>query len=114
MWYISRQSIEVAMAYGFKWDCGNHMSNEGNDPLHLVVMQPLGDAILCKVTIGRGPWGPPQNAPRRMDSDCKGGPHANSPRDDGARVCLCATEDRVQVPGPKLVEAYHNLHLWRN
>ena len=102
---LSWQSVEVAVDYGFKWDPGSHMRNEVNDPLQLVVMQPLDHAILYQVTIGRGPSGLAQNAPRGIYSDCKGG-------HDGADFCVRAVEDRAQVPGPKLVETYRSLYLW--
>ena len=114
MWYFSRQSREVTVDYSFKWDPGSHLSNEVNDPLQLVVMQPLYHAILYHVTIGCRPPSLPLNAPRGIYSDCKGGHDANAPRNDGAKICLCAAEDGAQVPGPKLVEARRSLYTWRN
>ena len=73
MWYLSSQSVEVAVDYGSKWDPGGHLPNEVNNPLQLVVTQPLDHAILYQVKIGCGPPGLPQNAPRGIYSDCKGG-----------------------------------------
>ena len=60
LWYLSWQSVQVAVDYGFNWDPGGHMSNEVNDPLQLVVMQLLVHAILCQ-----SQWGVHRHALRR-------------------------------------------------